>query len=34
MVSWASFFDVGFNSGLRNRFAEAKAKGNDALARI
>jgi O-antigen/teichoic acid export membrane protein len=34
MVSWASFFDVGFNSGLRNRFAEAKAKGNDTLARI
>ena len=34
VVGWASFFDIGFSSGLRNRFAEAKAQGNDTLARI
>lgn len=33
MVGWISFFDIGFTHGLRNRFTEAKAKGNDALAR-
>jgi len=34
LVSWFSFFDIGFGNGLRNRFAEAKAKGEDELARI
>jgi len=32
MVGWVSFFDIGFTNGLRNKFAEAKAKGNDQLA--
>jgi O-antigen/teichoic acid export membrane protein len=32
-ISWFSFFDIGLGNGLRNKFAEAKAKGNanDAL---
>jgi len=34
LVGWFSFFDIGFGNGLRNRFAEAKAKGEDELARI
>lgn len=33
MVAWISFFDIGFTQGLRNRFAEAKAKGDILLAR-
>jgi O-antigen/teichoic acid export membrane protein len=33
VVGWVSFFDIGFTNGLRNKFAEAKAKGNDILAR-
>lgn len=33
VVAWMSFFDIGLNNGLRNRFAEAKAKGEHALAR-
>ncbi|HEY3371200.1 MAG TPA: oligosaccharide flippase family protein [Prolixibacteraceae bacterium] len=33
MVAWISFFDIGFTQGLRNRFAEAKAKGDQELAR-
>ena len=33
MVAWISFFDIGFTQGLRNRFAEAKAKGDFQLAR-
>jgi len=33
VVGWVSFFDIGFTSGLRNKFAEAKAKGDDSLAR-
>jgi len=33
MVAWISFFDIGFTQGLRNRFAEAKAKGNRELAK-
>ena len=31
MVAWISFFDIGFTQGLRNRFAEAKAKGDRQL---
>ncbi len=34
LVSWFSFFDIGFGNGLRNKFAEAKAKGEHELARI
>lgn len=34
MIAWISFFDIGFTQGLRNRFAEAKAKGELKLARI
>ncbi|MEO6455849.1 MAG: oligosaccharide flippase family protein, partial [Ginsengibacter sp.] len=34
IIGWFSFFDVGFGNGLRNKFAEAIAKGDDKLARI
>ena len=34
MISWFGFFDIGFGNGLRNKFAEAKAKGQHKLARI
>lgn len=34
LVSWFSFFDIGFGNGLRNKFAEAKANGEHELARI
>lgn len=34
MISWISFFDIGFTHGLRNKFAEAKAKGDRTVARI
>jgi O-antigen/teichoic acid export membrane protein len=34
MIAWISFFDIGFTNGLRNKFAEAKAKGNKEVARI
>ena len=34
IVGWFSFFDIGLTQGLRNKFAEAKAKGEDKLARI
>ena len=34
MVSWFSFFDIGFGNGLRNKFAEARARGEDELAKI
>ena len=33
MVAWISFFDIGFTNGLRNRFAEAKAKNEFHLAK-
>jgi O-antigen/teichoic acid export membrane protein len=33
VVGWISFFDIGFTNGLRNRFTQAKAKGDDNLAR-
>lgn len=32
IVGWFSFFDVGLTQGLRNKFAEAKANGDDDLA--
>jgi O-antigen/teichoic acid export membrane protein len=34
VISWLSFFDIGFTHGLRNKFAEAKAKGNTDVAKI
>ena len=34
IVGWFSFFDIGLTQGLRNKFAEAKAKGEDDLAKI
>lgn len=34
IISWFSFFDIGFGNGLRNKFAEAMAKGEEELARI
>lgn len=32
-IAWFSFFDIGLGNGLRNKFSEAKAKGNLLLAR-
>lgn len=32
-IGWFSLFDVGFEHGLRNKFAEAKSLGKDHLAR-
>jgi len=34
VISWFGFFDIGLGNGLRNRFAEALAKGDKLLARI
>ena len=34
IVGWFSFFNIGLTQGLRNKFAEAKAKGEDDLAQI
>lgn len=34
IVVWFSFFDIGLTQGLRNKFAEAVAKGEDELAQI
>ena len=34
MVAWISFFDIGFTQGFRNKFAAAKAKGDNYLARV
>ncbi len=34
MIAWISFFDIGFTHGLRNKFAEAKAKGDKELVKI
>ena len=33
IVGWIAFFDLGLANGFRNRFTEAKALGNDILAR-
>lgn len=33
IIAWIGFFDLGFGNGMRNKFAEAKAKGNLELAR-
>ena len=33
IINWISYFDVGLTHGLRNRFAEAKALGDYALAK-
>lgn len=33
MVGWLALFDIGFGNGLRNKFAEAKAKGELGLAK-
>lgn len=34
IVSWFAFFDIGLTQGLRNKFAEARAKEDDELAQI
>jgi O-antigen/teichoic acid export membrane protein len=34
IVVWFSFFDIGLTQGLRNKFAEAVAKGNHELAQV
>jgi len=34
IIGWLAFFDIGFGNGLRNKFAEALAKGEQELARI
>ncbi len=33
IVSWMSYFDVGFANGFRNKYAESKAQGDMVLAR-
>jgi O-antigen/teichoic acid export membrane protein len=34
IIAWFSFFDIGFTHGLRNKFAEAKAKGDTEVVKI
>jgi len=34
IIGWLSFFDIGLTQGLRNKFADAKAKGNNELAQV
>lgn len=34
VIGWFVFFDIGLGNGLRNKFAIAKAEGNDLLARV
>lgn len=33
IVAWIAYFDVGLGHGFRNRFTEAKSKGDDVMAR-
>ena len=33
IIAWLSYFDLGFAHGFRNRFAEARAKGENGLAK-
>ena len=33
IITWIGFFDLGLGNGMRNKFAEAKAKGNTELAK-
>lgn len=33
ILNWINFFDIGFGNGLRNKFAEAKARGDSELAK-
>src|SRR5947208_15822194 len=34
IITWMSFFDIGFTQGLRNKFGDARAQGNLLLVRI
>lgn len=34
IVGWFGFFDIGLTQGLRNKFAEAKAKKDDSIAQV
>ncbi len=34
IITWFSFFDIGFGNGLRNKFTEAVSRGEHELARI
>ncbi|MBS1605125.1 MAG: oligosaccharide flippase family protein [Bacteroidetes bacterium] len=34
IIGWLGFFDIGLGNGLRNKFAEALAKGDHAIARV
>ena len=34
IVGWFSFFDIGLTQGLRNKFAEARARGDDERAQV
>jgi O-antigen/teichoic acid export membrane protein len=34
IIGWFSFLDIGLGNGLRNKFAEALAKGNKELAKV
>ncbi len=34
IVGWFVFFDIGLTQGLRNKFAEAKARGDDRLVQV
>jgi len=33
VIGWIAFFDLGLGNGFRNKFSEARAKGDDLLAR-
>jgi O-antigen/teichoic acid export membrane protein len=34
IVAWLSFFDIGLSQGLRNKFAEARARNDDEIAQV